>query len=203
MQPKQVEALFERGNNFIRMGNPTAAQSDYTTVLTHRPDFAPAYFNRGICRLQLGDYLAARDDFDATLRLQPAFPEALVNRAIIHQYTGDDEAALTDYSAALAHNPALSQALVNRGEVHCLRGDFQAALADFRAAHDLKAGYRYALAGQAVCLHHLGQAEEAARLWAGLVTRNAGFQDLAWVGTTLGWPAALLDLARPLIEHNA
>jgi tetratricopeptide (TPR) repeat protein len=205
LNDKEVKALFERGNNFIRMGNLTAAVRDYSIVLAHWPDFAPAYFNRGFAR-QHGerDLGGAISDYTAALQHKPQFPEALINRAIAHQQGGDPAAALADYTAAIAQAPDSAQAYVNRGELYFAQGDFALALADFQAAHLLKAGYRYAIAGRALAHYALGESAAAYELWADLLNRDESLGQLDHLARELGWAGPLLDwAARLLADYRA
>jgi tetratricopeptide (TPR) repeat protein len=200
MNEKQINALFERANNFIRMGNLTAAITDYSEVLRHKPDFAPAYFNRGFARQHgQGDVSGAIDDFSDAIRLNPGFAEAYVNRAIAHTQQNDVPRAIADYDTALQHNPKLGHAHSNRGELHFLEGDLRAAAEDFRKAAELKPGYRYATAGLAISLHAAGERSEAQDLWRSLIERNSNFKNADWVKDELGWGDELVSEAARLI----
>ena len=199
---RQVNAIFERANNFMRMGNLDSAIADYDLVIEHQPDFAPAYFNRAFARQHgRGDLDGAIQDYDRALELKPGFAEAYVNRAIAHHHRGDFSAALDDYASALDCQPQMSQAYVNRGELHFLRGDFAAAVADFERAQALKPGYRYAIAGLAVSLHAQDESEESYRLWQSLMARNEGFRNADWVRDELGWHETLVAEAQRLIAE--
>src|SRR5687767_2337370 len=165
LNEKQINALFERGNNFIRMGNFVAAVKDYDQVITSNPAFAPAYFNRGIARHHgQVDLSGAIEDYTTAIQLKPQFPEAYANRAIAYKQQDDLTAALNDLNEAIRLNTSHS-AYYNRGEIYFLRGDYLAALADFQHAESLRPGYRYAIAGQAVANQALGEMETARQLW--------------------------------------
>lgn len=197
---KQINALFERGSNFIRLGNLTAAVQDFTRVLAYRPDFAPAYFNRGFARQHgQADLAGAVEDYSQALRLNPRLAAAYINRAIAYSASGNFSAALADYTTALSLDPNLWQALSNRGEVYFALGDYAAAAADFRAACRLKPDYRYGLAGLAISQHALGSVADARQLWRQLIERDAKFADVAWVKTELGWSDRLAAEAERLL----
>ena len=200
LDEKQINALFERGNNFIRMGNLVQAVNDYDQVIAHRPDFAPAYFNRAFAR-QHGnqDVPGAIADYTRALELRPHFAQAFLNRAIAHKQNDDLHAALTDYQQAIGCEPNSAQAYNNRGEVYFLLGDYAAAGADFQQAHHLKAGYTHAIAGQAIACHALGEIDQARQFWQGLIAHNAHFRDLDWVRQELAWDAPLVDEAQKVI----
>jgi tetratricopeptide (TPR) repeat protein len=201
LSPKQLNALFERGNNFMRLSNFKSAAQDYSTVLEHQPDFAPAYFNRGFARQHgLGDLEGAIADYSAALQHRADFPQAYINRAIAYSQSGDVPAAIADYSAALVLAPDQAQAYVNRGELYAESGQYALAVNDFRAALGLKAGYRYALAGLAVSLAAQGELTEAQTLWRQLLTNNPNFADAAWIGGELGWSQGLVEGAQKLIH---
>lgn len=194
LNDKQVWAIFERGNNFIRLGNLVAAINDYDQVLQHKPDFVPAYFNRGFAR-QHGrqDIPGAIADYTTALDLKPDFAEAYANRAIAHKQAGELDRALADYGAALRVNPQYAQAYNNRAEIYFLRGNFAAALADFEQAHIHRPGYRFAIAGQAIACHALGEVEQARRWWASLPQPV----DVS----EFGWDAALVAEAEKLLQN--
>lgn len=198
LTPAQIHALFERGNNFIRLGNLKAALQDYDHVLAQQPDFAPAYFNRGFARQHgVGDIEGAIADYTQALALKPDFPEALINRAIAQTAQENYPAALADYAAALTLSPDSPQALVNRGEIYLLQGKYELAEADFQQAQQLKAGYRYAIAGLA--LSYFAQGRSAIPLWQSLLARNPQFADLDWVMAEMGWAESLRELVQEFL----
>jgi tetratricopeptide (TPR) repeat protein len=201
LSDKQLTAIFERGNNFVRMNNLKAAIADYTTVIEHRPDFAPAYFNRGFARQHgVGDIAGAIQDYSTAIRLRPQFAEAFVNRAIAYQQQGEIDHALADYTTAIHYAPQMSHAYNNRGELLFLRGEYRAAAEDFQRARELKAGYWYAIAGLAISLHALGETEPARELWLSLISHRAEFRHAEWVRRELGWHDRLVAEAIRLIE---
>ncbi len=198
---KQIDALFERGNNFIRLGNFLAATKDYTQVIEHRPQFAPAYFNRAFAR-QHGphDLTGAIADYTAALTFKGDFAEAYANRAIAYRQVGNLDACLDDYTAAIRLNPPMLHTIYNnRGEAHFLCRHYSAALADFQQAHTLREGYRFALAGMAIAYYKLGDTKQAHHLWRDLIHRNENFAKLEWVAKELGWDTPLVETAHQIL----
>jgi|GEM_PF-4454318 len=202
-QEKQLYALFERGNNFMRMGNMTQAAKDYDQVLAQWPTFYPAYFNRAFARQHgLGDLANALTDYNQAITLKPDFTEAYANRALLHHQQGDYQLAIQDYSTALGHNPEMAVVYVNRGEAYALLQEFANAQADFAQARTLKAGYRNAIAGEALCRFVIDADDPmSVTLWEALLNMDDKFRDSAWVAQELGWDAALIDLAQGLISQ--
>lgn len=53
--PKNVYAMFDKGNVYMMMQDNTAAISAYTSAVAIKPDFGEAYYNRGLVYLRLGN----------------------------------------------------------------------------------------------------------------------------------------------------
>ena len=53
--PKNVYAMFDKGNVYMMMQDNTAAISAYTSAIAIKPDFGEAYYNRGLVYLRLGN----------------------------------------------------------------------------------------------------------------------------------------------------
>ena len=55
LSPRNVYAIFNKGNIYMRMQDLTAAISCYTEAISIKPDFGEAYYNRGLVYLRLGN----------------------------------------------------------------------------------------------------------------------------------------------------
>lgn len=55
LSPKNVYALFDKGNAYMEMGDYTSAISCYSKALEIKPDLASAYYNRGLMYLRMGN----------------------------------------------------------------------------------------------------------------------------------------------------
>lgn len=55
LSPKNVYALYDKGNAFIALNDFTSAISCYSKALEIKPDLAAAYYNRGLMYLRLGN----------------------------------------------------------------------------------------------------------------------------------------------------
>lgn len=55
LSPKNVYAIYNKGNVHLLLQNYTAAISCYNEAITIKPDFAEAYYNRGLMYLKLGN----------------------------------------------------------------------------------------------------------------------------------------------------
>ena len=55
ISPRNVYAIFNKGNMYMKMQDLTAAMSCYSEAIEIKPDFGEAYYNRGLAYLQLGN----------------------------------------------------------------------------------------------------------------------------------------------------
>jgi len=53
--PKNVYALYDKGNVYMMMQDYTSSISAYTSAIAIKPDFGEAYYNRGLVYLRLGN----------------------------------------------------------------------------------------------------------------------------------------------------
>ncbi len=62
LSPRNVYAIFNKGNMYMVMQDMTGAISCYTQALEIKPDFGEAYYNRGLVYLQLGNKAKGIED---------------------------------------------------------------------------------------------------------------------------------------------
>ena len=55
LSPRNVYALFNKGNAYIIIKNYTEAITCYTEAIEVKPDFGEAYYNRGLMYLRMGN----------------------------------------------------------------------------------------------------------------------------------------------------
>ena len=55
LSPKNVYALFNKGNVYMLQGDYTSAISSYSQAIELKPDLAEAYYNRGLMYLRMGN----------------------------------------------------------------------------------------------------------------------------------------------------
>jgi tetratricopeptide (TPR) repeat protein len=70
--PRYVEAYFNRGIAYGRIGQTQAAIADYTKVIRLAPHYAEAYHERGLLWQKLGKSRAAQKDLQQAARLYQA-----------------------------------------------------------------------------------------------------------------------------------
>ena len=55
ISPKNVYAIYDKGNAFMQLNDYTSAISCYTRAIEIKPDLAAAYYNRGLMYLRMGN----------------------------------------------------------------------------------------------------------------------------------------------------
>lgn len=114
MNPKDSEALFNRGitnENLMKTGE---AISDYTESIKADPNFHKSHVNRGILFASLGKYREATQDFNEALRINPNSPEVYMNLGTAYGEMGKYQEAITMFSASINLDPENADAYMNR-----------------------------------------------------------------------------------------
>jgi Tfp pilus assembly protein PilF len=147
---------FFRGYATERLGDSTAAHSDYDHAIELNPSLSAAYYNRGLLSFHAGDYDTALADYDAALVISPTNSRYLNNRGLLHYFAGRMEQALADYDAALAADPDYALAYNNRGYLYYEEGDLDQALTDTSKAIELDPDLADAYDSRGAVYHALG-----------------------------------------------
>ena len=79
INPKDAEALFNRGIVNERLMKNSEAMADYTDAIKADPGFHKSYVNRGILLASVGKYKEAVQDFNQALRIDPNSSETYMN----------------------------------------------------------------------------------------------------------------------------
>jgi adenylate cyclase len=129
------------------------------------------------------DYERARAATDTALRLDPNSAFALNSRGTLAIYLGQPEAAIPHLERAMLLDPAVShQYLHFLGVAHLLMGHDETAAAMFRERILLVPETDFSRSMLASSLGHLGQPEEARRVWAEIKTVNPRYSFAQHIG---------------------
>jgi S1-C subfamily serine protease len=140
------EAIFNRGNEYLRRGKLGEALSAFNEAIRINPAYAEAFNGRGkvyLDRQTLDEWLSgeARDkaisDYNEAIRLNPNYAEAYVNRGYAYGvYSGghDRDAAISDYSKAIRLDPNCTFACYYRGLEYAAKGNYDKAISDYTEA---------------------------------------------------------------------
>lgn len=105
LQPKDHEALCNRGNIYLDRKQFDLAMNDYNSSLMVKPDYHPSFDNRGVLYMQLGKTDSALLDFNRALQIKPDYKATFKNRAVCYQQTNRDSLAVADFYSYLVYDP--------------------------------------------------------------------------------------------------
>ena len=100
--PSDINLLYRRGTELLKLGRPNLAILDLSNVIKKRPKYVQAIFNLAVARRQSGDLSGALKDYNTVIGLAPRDHQAYRNRGIVHQLMGLTSAACADWGSALA-----------------------------------------------------------------------------------------------------
>ena len=120
---------------------------------------------------------------DAALKLSPNYAQALNNRGIVNIYGGEPLAAVPYIEQAIRLDPKLSQQYIHfLGSAYLVAGKFEDAAAQFKERIRLSPKTDLSRAFLAVALGHLGEVQEASRVWRELMEINPKYSFVEHVG---------------------
>lgn len=98
MEPKNINALLQRGFTRNLLKNFEGALNDFSEVIKLNPEHQYAYISRGSALNKLGEYNKAIADFNKALELDPDDQEAYNNRGFAKKMSGDKKGACEDWN---------------------------------------------------------------------------------------------------------
>ena len=120
---------------------------------------------------------------DVALNLNPNYAKAHNSRGIVNIYGGQPLAAVPYIEQAIRLDPAIKHLYVHfLGSAYLVAGDYKAAASLFRERILLSPKTDLSRAFLAVALGHLGEVEEAGRVWRELMEINPKYSFAEHVG---------------------
>ena len=152
-------------------------------ALQKSPQVAFVHYVASVFYLWKKDLARSAADADAALNLNPNYAQAHNSRGIVNIYGGQPLAAIPHIEQAIRLDPALKQLYIHfLGSAYLVAGKFEAASALFRERIQLAPKTDLSRAFLAVALGHLGEAEEAGRVWRELMEINPKYSFAEHVG---------------------
>ncbi|MFN4158706.1 MAG: adenylate/guanylate cyclase domain-containing protein [Gemmobacter sp.] len=119
---------------------------------------------------------AARSNAETAIRLNPNYANGYGTLGHVLVYSGDPLSAVPYLERAIRLDPSFAQQFVHfLGLAYLMAGRYDAAAARFRERIRLAPGTDLSRAMLVVALGHLGQVDEARRVWAELRQINPGY----------------------------
>ncbi len=137
LEPDQANYYQMRGFLYFRVGNDSAAMSDFNTAIELEPSH-DGYRHRARLRSHLGDYAGALADCDAALLLNLDWSfYAHEGKGDIYDAMGDFKSAVREYTILLNNDDSAGN-WNSRAWIYYRQGEYDAALADANEAiqHD-------------------------------------------------------------------
>jgi predicted O-linked N-acetylglucosamine transferase (SPINDLY family) len=161
LDPKSVDALYNRGCALQALNRSKEALTCFDRALALKPDYAPAMLNRGNVLSQMGRLADALASYDLAEALMPASAELTMNRGNALFELERYAEALASYEAALKQEPREPLLWNNRGNALSELGRDQDAVASFTRALALEPAYADALVNRGNALVKLERDVEA------------------------------------------
>ena len=166
LNPYLTEALYNRGNIYLKRRAYDQAIADYNDALSQDPSFINAWSNRSTAWYFKGDYDQSIADTNRAINLDPSNALAFCNRGICFAMKGDFDTAIHDYTKALEISPRHVGALRSRAAAWKYENNIDKALADYSSVLDI--------APDAECHNDRGL------LWAQKGEYEKALADFAW-----------------------
>jgi adenylate cyclase len=159
------------------------AERHVDLALQKSPQVAFVHYVASVFYLWKKDLARSAAEADAALNLNPNYAQAHNSRGIVNIYGGQPLAAIPHIEQAIRLDPALKQLYIHfLGSAYLVAGKFEAASALFRERIHLAPKTDLSRAFLAVALGHLGEAEEAGRVWRELMEINPKYSFAEHVG---------------------
>ena len=152
-------------------------------ALQKGPQVAFVHYVASVFWLWKRDLDRSAAEADAALNLNPSYALAHNSRGIVNIYGGQPLAAVPHIEQAIRLDPASKQPYIHfLGSAYLVAGKFEVASALFKERIRLSPKTDLSRAFLAVALGHLGEAEEARRVWRELMEINPKYSFAEHVG---------------------
>ena len=152
-------------------------------ALGKSPKIAFVHYVAAVAYFWMGDLDRSAAESDAALRLNPNYAPARGICSLAAIYRGEPLAAIPHIEQAIRLDPAFKQQYIHfLGSAYLVAGKYEAASALFKERIELSPKTDLSRAFLAVGLGHLGDAEEARRVWRELMEINPKYSFAEHVG---------------------
>lgn len=111
IDPAKAEEEKEKGNEFFKKGDYSAAVKHYTEAIQRNPEDAKLYSNRAACYTKLAAFDLGLKDCDTCVKLDETFIKGWIRKGKILQVMQKPSEAHTAYQKALEIDPNNAEAL--------------------------------------------------------------------------------------------
>ncbi len=159
------------------------AERHVNLALQKSPQVAFVHYVASVLYLWKMDFDRSAAEADAAVNLSPNYALALNSLGVVNIYRGDPLAAVPYIEQAIRLDPLYKHQFIHfLGSAYLVAGKFEAAAARFKERIQLNPKTDLSRAFLAVALGHLGEAEEAGRVWRELMEINPKYSFAEHVG---------------------
>jgi predicted O-linked N-acetylglucosamine transferase (SPINDLY family) len=162
VNPRDVEALINLGNELRNRGQIDAAMASYRSALEINPNAATAHYNLAVVLREIGRLDDAITHYGQALKIDPAFTEAHLNIGNAFGELGRLEDALTSYRRASELRSSYADAHYNMANVLARLGRPAEAEASYRRTIELRPDAAEVHSNLGNTLQDLGRFDDAA-----------------------------------------
>jgi tetratricopeptide (TPR) repeat protein len=134
LEPRNIEALANRGLAYSQKNEYDQAIADYTEALKINPRDEAILYNRGNAHYCKAEYDLAVADYSEVVRLDPKHAWAFGNRGKAHALRGEHNKAILDFTRVLQLDPANIKALWDRALAYTDVNQHDRAIVDYTEA---------------------------------------------------------------------
>jgi protein O-GlcNAc transferase len=179
IQPNHAVALFNRGNALSSLKRYDAAIESYGLAIAANPAYTAAHNNLGGVLKSLHEPERALASFDAAIAIDANFVEAWNNRGVVLNELRRPAEALQAFDCVLRLRPEMPEAHIGRGgALRALNRSIE-AIDSYERALAVRSGDGEAMRCLAETLLFVGQPDQAARCYAGLLKSGPAFDFVA------------------------
>jgi tetratricopeptide (TPR) repeat protein len=141
INPKNAEALNNRGWAYAQLGYQLQALQDYDLAILIMPDMEIAYLNRGLSYVHCNNFHKAINDFQYIISINPRNAHAHNNKGLCLMYLNQHIKAIDEFNQAIKINPELANAYLNKGTCYINLGDEEQVTDNFAIGFTLDNEY--------------------------------------------------------------
>ncbi len=128
LEDTMLDAYFNRGIAYEKIGEYDKAIRDYSTVINFNPRMYQAYNNRGLLYFDIEKYKKAIDDFSRSIALKSDFPFSYLYRSNTYLVMGNLSMAKADAESVLRLLPNYIKAHQILAQIAFVQRDYKIAL---------------------------------------------------------------------------
>ena len=133
LEPKNLDAYFNRALAKNEIGDFNGAILDYTKIIFYNPD-GDSYYNRGNSKYSLEDFEGAKADYLLALEMDSQFIDARYNLACANYFLEEYENSIENLNKVIKVVPDDARIYTQRANAYLALSKFRLALRDYSLA---------------------------------------------------------------------